>query len=870
MATTNKKYIAKTAEEKQREIDELSNRMTEQISHYFVSEATLKEHLAFMSNFYSYSLRNMALIQSQFAGAKAVGSFNFWKDKGVSVKKGEKGIQLFVPTPVEYFQRDGGWVRVQSANMVEKAQIQNGTLETQKKLFFKIGHVFEYTQTDAREKNMPISEIFAQYHQEGVMENEKEMSEALHKIAEKLEFEILPEPIEELGVAKGAAYPYLKKIALNPRNTAYENVTTLLHELAHAKLHTPDVRDSFTKAEREFQAEMVAYVVANRYGIDTEDFSLSYLAGWTQQGKNIEDKVMLLNGVREAAHEFIEIIDGHLQEIELSKGNVLNQSTEALHHEQQDELVNSIYYPIDEEAARRAKEANSFSDYNEGSATANYRQAVDAAVKIAEKQKAEVDSSFHEKIDILLDTYSRKLAQNLNNRYVIDARVPSLMIVGGGNFPTRKKEKQNAARDKNMEEWREIQGLLDKIQSTGRGGISADDPEAIHKLEAKLTSLVKLQETMKATNAYYRKHKTMDGCPHLPKSEVENLKVAMESNWRSDPKPFEAFQLSNNNAEIRRLKERIQTLKENKEKDYAGWSFEGGKVEANKEENRLQIFFDDKPNEQTRTDLKSRGFRWSSKNGAWQRQLTDNAVHAVRKIASLQPIVEGQAQNKGQGAVHEPSWLLVRYGALSEAKLHVISENDLKNEVITLVQNQIEEWEQMAKENNWGLSPSVDRWKNYHEKLLSFSQVDEVFVQFVSETFQDDFTLIPKFAVQTPQILIQWSEESALRSNELMEFAKGNLRMSQLEKEIHYREKQYSYCKTRYHVLIPNENGEIDLVNPDRWDLGCGDYKSVYDQLLAEKKLTPTQHNQLLETMAVYEEIKPKEAKVKKIVGNER
>ncbi|UDK94936.1 ImmA/IrrE family metallo-endopeptidase (plasmid) [Lysinibacillus sphaericus] len=67
-----------------------------------------------------------------------------------------------------------------------------------------------------------------------------------------------------------------KKIALNPRNTAYENVTTLLHELAHARLHTPDVRDSFTKAEREFQAEMVSYVVASRYGIDTENFSLSY------------------------------------------------------------------------------------------------------------------------------------------------------------------------------------------------------------------------------------------------------------------------------------------------------------------------------------------------------------------------------------------------------------------------------------------------------------------------------------------------------------------------------------------------------------------------------------------------------------------
>ena len=63
---------------------------------------------------------------------------------------------------------------------------------------------------------------------------------------------------------------------------------------------------------------MVSYVVASRYGIDTENFSLSYLAGWTQQGKELKDKEMLLNGVRTAACEFIEIIDAHFQEIEHS------------------------------------------------------------------------------------------------------------------------------------------------------------------------------------------------------------------------------------------------------------------------------------------------------------------------------------------------------------------------------------------------------------------------------------------------------------------------------------------------------------------------------------------------------------------------
>ena len=72
------------------------------------------------------------------------------------------------------------------------------------------------------------------------------------------------------------------------------------------------------------------------------------------------------------------------------------------------------YYPINETTARRAKEMNSFSDYTPGSATAAYRQEVDKAAAIAEAQKARVDPMYHEKIDRLLDTYARKLAENIN------------------------------------------------------------------------------------------------------------------------------------------------------------------------------------------------------------------------------------------------------------------------------------------------------------------------------------------------------------------------------------------------------------------------------------------------------------------------
>ena len=218
------------------------------------------------------------------------------------------------------------------------------------------------------------------------------------------------------------------------------------------------------------------------------------------------------------------------------------------------------YYPIDEEAAKSANLMNSYYEYKDGQATAAYKREVDGAVAVAEIQKQQVDPIYHEKIDKLVDTYARKLAENLNERYRIDARVPSILVAGGSNFPTRKKEKQNAARDKNQEKWQEIQGLIEKIRGVGTAGISADDPTAVQKLKLKLDRLKQDQENMKAVNAYYRKNKTLDGCPGLTWEQIETLKAGMARSFRPVPKPYESYMLTNNNAEIRRVEKRIEEL----------------------------------------------------------------------------------------------------------------------------------------------------------------------------------------------------------------------------------------------------------------------------------------------------------------------
>ena len=166
-----------------------------------------------------------------------------------------------------------------------------------------------------------------------------------------------------------------------------------------------------------------------------------------------------------------------------------------------------------------------------------------------------------------------------------------------------------------------------------------DDPQAAAKLEAKLVKLESAQETMKAVNAYFRKNKTLEGCPSLTPEQITKLQQEMSQSWHLDKsRPYPAYMLSNNNAEIRRIRGRIEQVRQHEETNFAGWEFDGGRVEANKADNRLQVFFDGKPDEAARDELKANGFGGAPRVGAWQRQLNKNAYYAAGYISCIQPI----------------------------------------------------------------------------------------------------------------------------------------------------------------------------------------------------------------------------------------
>lgn len=299
------------------------------------------------------------------------------------------------------------------------------------------------------------------------------------------------------------------------------------------------------------------------------------------------------------------------------------------------------YYRIDENAARQAQSMWSLIDYVVGSKTAEYKRLVDKAYDLAD-QVAEKRPDRAEEAYLLADRYARKLADNLNADSRINQMCPSVLITGSANFPVKKKERQNRAAERNHQEYQDIQKYLEKIRRLLYGNelIKSNDKAAIQKLQEKLNLLERKQEQMKSVNRYYRKHKRLDGCPDLSLEEIELLKEKMRSNYHYQDKPYLSFELSNNNQNIHATKARLEKLKATKAEETIDYDTSYFRVVENTEVMRLRLFFDEKPEAEIREAIKYHGFKWSPKNGCWQRQLTDNARYSLKcLIKQLEELV---------------------------------------------------------------------------------------------------------------------------------------------------------------------------------------------------------------------------------------
>lgn len=296
------------------------------------------------------------------------------------------------------------------------------------------------------------------------------------------------------------------------------------------------------------------------------------------------------------------------------------------------------YGSIDEESARNAHYCIHMSDYKPGSATASYRNSVNKAAQLVEQQKARVSTFYHDKLDALLNSYARRLAQWTNDYNRNQASYPSQFIAGAGNYNMKKHNRQMSREDSLWEEYRQIEAILDKIRSVGTGPVDLADPHAREMLTERLNSQRQMLKDAKAANAYYRKHKTLAGCPGFTAKQVANLTDLNSFDIRVYGSPFPAYELASIRGKIERTEQRLAELDRREQQaaePQTGTAFDGGQIVRNIDLNRLQILFDAIPDADTRAALKQNGFRWSPKNQAWQRQLTDNAERAARQVLRL-------------------------------------------------------------------------------------------------------------------------------------------------------------------------------------------------------------------------------------------
>lgn len=317
----------KSAEELKKETDQLVKDAMENIKNHFDDPEDVLELGAFMSKFYNYSLKNTALIQKQLPHAHAVAGAKKFKEAGFFIRKGEKAIRVLAPTTYKCFINEQG--RSQSlskATKQQKEKILKGELKTEERRAFKNVPVFDISQTTATAADLPKIFPNRPYNFDlTTATNTKLLYQSLETYALSEGLTIIDDlttvtPV--LGTAKGAYGQGIdgsEMLFMNPRFTQAEQVPTMIHELAHAKLHSKTSNSNYSSSVKEFQAELAAYIVAHHYGIDTKEESIPYIAAWTKNGQTVEDKLAQMEEVKVFSRQMIEQIDTQLmihQELE--------------------------------------------------------------------------------------------------------------------------------------------------------------------------------------------------------------------------------------------------------------------------------------------------------------------------------------------------------------------------------------------------------------------------------------------------------------------------------------------------------------------------------------------------------------------------
>lgn len=258
-----------------------------------------KDYLSAMSKFHRYSYGNILLIVLQCPNATCVASAKKWREEfGRTVKKDESSIRILAPCTYKKWTRQSEINSTTQGIDAEQDRVEQGEWKLVSRQGFKAVPVFDLSQTEGRE--LPRL---------GVDELTGEVAGYDATIGALKEMSPVPVRFEAPDTdAKGCYNRAEDYIAVRPDLSQVQTIKTLIHEIAHAKLHkviTDDTGRTKPRPEREVEAESVAYVVCQYLGVDTSDYTFGYIAGWSKK-RELPELKSALDTIRKAAAELID------------------------------------------------------------------------------------------------------------------------------------------------------------------------------------------------------------------------------------------------------------------------------------------------------------------------------------------------------------------------------------------------------------------------------------------------------------------------------------------------------------------------------------------------------------------------------------
>ena len=308
--------------EKQR-VQELTNKLEQGLQDLFNSDS-YRNYLSTMSKFHNYSFNNTLLIAMQKPDATLVAGYKAWqKNFERHVNKGEKAIRILAPAPYKIKEERDKIDPVTQELLLDKdGNPQKEEVEITIPAFRAVS-VFDLSQTDGK----PIPELTAKELLSDV-EGYQDMIRAVEAISP------VPIELEEIaGDSKGYYDREAKRIAVQENMSESQTLKTMIHEVAHSKLHSKEVeQDEQMRKDRntkEVEAESVAYTVCQHFGVDTSDYSFGYIAGWSS-GRDTKELRSSMDTIRRTASELITGIEEQLQELQRDREVSQEQTKESI------------------------------------------------------------------------------------------------------------------------------------------------------------------------------------------------------------------------------------------------------------------------------------------------------------------------------------------------------------------------------------------------------------------------------------------------------------------------------------------------------------------------------------------------------------